>query len=65
MEAGGERLVPNQFANPDHPGGHVATTGPEIWEQTGGDMMHSIAFMGTTETVMGVSRFLKSQNPDI
>ena len=65
MEAGGEGLVPNQFANRYNPGGHVATTGPKIWEQTGGDMTHSIAFMGTTVTVKGVSRFLKSQNPDI
>ena len=65
MQASGEGLVLNQFANPDNPGGHFATTGPEIWEQTGGSVTHFIASMGTTGTVMGVSRFLKSQNPDI
>ena len=65
MQDSGEGLVLNQFANPDNPGGHFATTGPEIWEQTGGSVTHFIASMGTTGTVMGVSRFLKSQNPDI
>lgn len=65
MQASGEGLVLNQFANPDNPGGHFATTGPEIWEQTGGSVTHFIASMGTTGTIMGVSRFLKSQNPDI
>ena len=65
MQARGEGLVLNQFANPDNPGGHFATTGPEIWEQTGGSVTHFIASMGTTGTIMGVSRFLKSQNPDI
>ena len=64
-QARGEGLVLNQFANPDNPGGHFATTGPEIWEQTGGSVTHFIASMGTTGTIMGVSRFLKSQNPDI
>tara|TARA_B100000524_G_C23624275_1_gene360875 strand:+ start:229 stop:1128 length:900 start_codon:yes stop_codon:yes gene_type:complete len=65
MQAGGEGLVLNQFANPDNPGGHFATTGPEIWEQTDGNVTHFISSMGTTGTIMGVSRFLKSQNPDI
>jgi len=65
MQARGEGLVLTQFANPDNPGGHFATTGPEIWEQTGGSVTHFIASMGTTGTIMGVSRFLKSQNPDI
>lgn len=65
MQADEEGLVLNQFANPDNPGGHFATTGPEIWEQTGGKVTHFIASMGTTGTIMGVSRFLKSQNPDI
>ncbi len=55
----------NQFANPDNPRGHFAPTGPEIWEQTGGNVTHFIASMGTTGTIMGVSRFLKSQNLDI
>ena len=65
MQAGGEGLVLNQFANPDNPGGHFATTGPEIWKQTDGNVTHFISSMGTTGTIMGVSRFLKSQNPDI
>lgn len=65
MQAGGEGMVLNQFANPDNPGGHFATTGPEIWEQTDGNVTHFVSSMGTTGTIMGVSRFLKSQNPDI
>ena len=65
MQSGGEGMVLNQFANPDNPGGHFATTGPEIWEQTDGNVTHFVSSMGTTGTIMGVSRFLKSQNPDI
>ena len=65
MQASGEGMVLNQFANPDNPRGHFATTGPEIWEQTDGNVTHFISSMGTTGTIMGVSRFLKSQNPDI
>ena len=65
MQSSGEGLVLNQFANPDNPGGHFAKTGPEIWEQTDGSVTHFVASMGTTGTIMGVSRFLKSQNPDI
>ena len=65
MQASGEGMVLNQFANPDNPRGHFATTGPEIWEQTDGSVTHFISSMGTTGTIMGVSRFLKSQNPDV
>ena len=65
MQASGEGMVLNQFANPDNPQGHFATTGPEIWEQTGGRVTHFISSMGTTGTIMGVSRFLKSQNPGV
>ena len=65
MHARGEGMVLNQFANPDNPQGHFATTGPEIWEQTGGSVTHFISSMGTTGTIMGISRFLKSQNPDV
>ena len=65
MQSSGEGLVLNQFANADNPGGHFATTGPEIWEQTGGSVTHFISSMGTTGTIMGVSRFLKSRNPDV
>ena len=65
LEAEGEGLVLNQFANPDNPGGHYATTGSEIWEQTRGEVTHFVSSMGTTGTIMGVSRFLKQKNPDI
>ena len=65
LQAQGEGLVLNQFANPDNPGGHYATTGSEIWEQTDGRVTHFVSSMGTTGTIMGVSRFLKLQNPDI
>ncbi len=65
MEARGEGLVLNQFANPDNPAGHFASTGPEIWQQTGGRVTHFVSSMGTTGTIMGVSRYLKAQNPAI
>ena len=65
MQARGEGLVLNQFANPDNPAGHYASTGPEIWRQTGGRITHFVSSMGTTGTIMGVSRFLKSKNADI
>ncbi len=65
MQARGEGLVLNQFANPDNPLGHFHTTGPEIWAQTAGRVTHFVSSMGTTGTIMGVSRYLKSKNPDI
>jgi len=65
MEAEGEGLVLNQFANPNNPAGHFASTGPEIWQQTGGRVTHFVSSMGTTGTIMGVSRYLKAQNPAI
>jgi len=65
MEARGEGLVLNQFANPDNPAGHFASTGPEIWQQTGGRVTHFVSSMGTTGTIMGVSRYLKEANPAI
>ena len=65
MEARGEGLVLNQFANPDNPAGHFGSTGPELWRQTAGQITHFVSSMGTTGTIMGVSRFLKSKNPSI
>lgn len=55
----------NQFANPDNYGMHERTTGPEIWNDTNGNVTHFVSAMGTTGTIMGVSRYLKSQNPEI
>jgi len=55
----------NQFANPDNYGMHYKTTGPEIWRDTQGKVTHFISAMGTTGTIMGVSRYLKEQNPTI
>lgn len=65
MEAKGRGRVLNQFANPDNPNAHYCSTGPEIWQQTGGEITHFISAMGTTGTIMGVSRFLKEQNPGV
>ena len=55
----------NQFANPDNYGMHYKTTGPEIWRDTEGQVTHFVSAMGTTGTIMGVSRYLKEQNPEI
>jgi cysteine synthase B len=65
MQAEGKGKVLDQFANPDNPRAHVETTGPEIWRQTGGRVTHFVSAMGTTGTIMGVSAYLKSQNPAI
>ncbi|MCM5528551.1 cysteine synthase CysM [Parasegetibacter sp. NRK P23] len=55
----------NQFANEDNANMHFNTTGPEIWRDTQGEVTHFVSAMGTTGTIMGVSRFLKSQNPAV
>lgn len=63
--AKGGYLMLNQFANPDNYGAHYRTTGPEIWNDTEGQVTHFVSSMGTTGTIMGVSRFLKEKNPAV
>lgn len=65
LEAEGEGIVLDQFANMDNPLAHYEGTGPEIWRDTEGKVTHFVSSMGTTGTIMGVSRYLKEQNPNI
>ena len=65
MEKKGRGKVLNQFGNMDNPLAHYETTGPEIWKDTKGKITHFVSAMGTTGTIMGVSRYLKEQNQDI
>jgi len=65
MQAEGKGKVLDQFANPDNPRAHVETTGPEIWDQTEGQVTHFVSAMGTTGTIMGVGSYLRTRNKDI
>ncbi|WP_374971478.1 cysteine synthase CysM [Terrabacter sp. BE26] len=65
MEREGRGRVLDQFANPDNPRAHEEGTGPELWRQTDGRITHFVSAMGTTGTITGVSRFLKSRNPSV
>lgn len=65
MRNDGKGIILDQFANLDNPLAHYEGTGPELWEQTAGTITHFVSSMGTTGTVMGVSRYLKERNPDI
>ncbi len=65
LQAEGRGLVLDQFGNGDNPEAHYTSTGPEIWQQTQGQVTHFISSMGTTGTIMGCSRYLKEQNPAV
>jgi len=65
MRDEGRGVILDQFANPDNPAAHYEGTGPEIWRDTGGRVTHFVSSMGTTGTIMGVSRLLKEKNPAI
>ncbi|EOW9422248.1 cysteine synthase CysM [Vibrio cholerae] len=65
MQQEGKGKVLDQFNNLDNPDAHYRSTGPEIWQQSQGKITHFVSSMGTTGTIMGVSRYLKQQNPQI
>ena len=65
LQAQGKGKVLDQFNNQDNANAHFQTTGPEIWQQSQGKITHFVSSMGTTGTIMGVSKYLKSRNPDV
>ncbi|MFD1382224.1 cysteine synthase CysM [Rhodanobacter aciditrophus] len=65
MQAQGKGKVLNQFGNDDNPAAHYSSTGPEIWQQTQGTVTHFVSSMGTTGTIMGISKYLKEQNSEV
>lgn len=65
LQAEGKGRVLDQFANPDNPLAHYRGTGPELWQQTSGQITHFVSAMGTTGTITGVSNYLKEQNENI
>ncbi|HBO14217.1 MAG TPA: cysteine synthase B, partial [Halieaceae bacterium] len=65
MEQEGRGRQLNQFSNPDNPLAHYRGTGPELWQQTAGEITHLVSSMGTTGTIMGCSAYLKAQNPAV
>ena len=65
MAKRGEGFLLDQFSNPDNPKAHYLSTGPEIWQQTSGNITHFVSSMGTTGTIMGTGKFLKEQNSNI
>src|SRR6516164_10391146 len=65
MRDEGKGVILDQFANPDNPLAHYRGTGPEIWRDTEGRITHFVSAMGTTGTIMGVSRFLKERKPEV
>ena len=65
MAADGKGVILDQFNNTDNPAAHYLSTGPEIWQQTGGTLTHFVSSMGTTGTIMGVSKYLKEQSSEV
>jgi len=65
MQAEGKGIVLDQFNNEDNVEAHISGTGPEIWRETNGTLTHFVSSMGTTGTIMGCSKYLKSKNPEV